>query len=90
MSIEHETTKEDIKALLNDDGSIDARTMNVGELDGRRPAPKVVSAAECREWRGRMRDGEPQKAIVAETRYSQPLVSYHTSGKCGHSGVADE
>lgn len=84
MTIEHETTPDDIEALRDDSDAIDARALASGNPDGQRPF--VVSAAECADWRRRAAAGESYRDIRAtvDADIAPETIGYHVREDCSH------
>ena len=88
MSIEHETTAEEIAALLNDDGSIDARMVQ-GNPYGY--AYAKIPREMCERWTEHIENGGSIREIARQHGdITRSGVRYHVDGECKHSGVADE
>lgn len=75
MSMQHETTEEEIAAILD-------RHSKFSNEGG--PIENRVSAAECRRWQERRESGTRPADIAAETGHHKWTAYVHSSDNCSH------
>lgn len=85
MTTEHDTTSEELDALLNESGSIDARVASSGGGEG--PGIIAVDGEQCQQIRERAnRDGAAYQAVADELGVVPGTIGYHARGDCRHWG----
>ena len=88
MSIEHETTAEEIAALLNDDGSIDATRANgrfASDSTESTSAESGVTVEQCKRWRRSIhRPSVTLTALAKRADVNVTTVRYHVRDACSH------
>lgn len=91
MPVPHEDLTDEINALLNDEGKIDATKTNGRFSSSEQPSSEELGrrgqtdAEQCARWRRALNHSDVEQQTLAQRTGVRPrTVHYHAHGQCQH------